>query len=338
MNKSFWRVLARTITSFFFLALPSVVVGLPMLSVVDSGINTSGNREWSVQVDPDATLFSSGANVVAAELAFEVSHGLPGALTPGGGLVSATANMPGATLITGANPFTSMMSTGVSPNLTTGTVFAALQTPTLTIAAPFELMKIETHPHSWVAWGGPSTLWSVPPTYTGSTLIQGTAQSTGIDGTAAACDATSDGVCNQDDVERLFDAIWTSPAGSPFDLDGSGVVDLDDSRYWLKLASNPYNPYKATRSKVYVMGDLTLDGMVDSADLGLPLNTCGMLPMYRSCGNANADSFINSADVGLVLNDFGRTSVSAAAVPEPGGGALVLLAWICGAIGLRSRR
>ena len=101
------------------------------------------------------------------------------------------------------------------------------------------------------------------------------------------------------------------------DLDGSGIVDAGDIATWLLIASEAANPYLGG-TKTFVLGDVDLNGNVDSTDLGLPLNsfadTNGLL---FGSGNLNGDASVDSTDLGLLLNNFGSESVAAASVPEP---------------------
>lgn len=130
------------------------------------------------------------------------------------------------------------------------------------------------------------------------------------------CDADGDGDCQNDDIVAMYGQAGT--AGS-LDLDGSGVVDGADVDDWLVAASDPSNLGKISSSHVYKIGDVDLDGDVDSTDLGALLNNFSSTAgVGYAGGDLDMDMNVNSSDLGLLLNEFGHSSVSAAAVPEPG--------------------
>lgn len=119
------------------------------------------------------------------------------------------------------------------------------------------------------------------------------------------CDTTGDGDCDLEDIERLFEFAPTS----------------DDVDIWLLQASSFNNDGLTFR-----LGDIDLDGDVDSTDLGKLLNNfgpdfgmgaqTGPLPFY-SKGDLTFDGYIGSSDLGRLLNNFGFTSAATVAVPEP---------------------
>lgn len=140
-----------------------------------------------------------------------------------------------------------------------------------------------------------------------------------------------------------YETIVVPPFAPPCDLNGDGSCDIIDLDFlttsdatpesidtWLMQASS-----LGFDSKMFKVGDLNLDGAIDSADLGLLLNNFGDQnnPVY-STGNLNGDSSVDSSDLGLLLNNFGFESAASVAVPEPS--ALTLLVFVC--IGLVGRR
>lgn len=136
----------------------------------------------------------------------------------------------------------------------------------------------------------------------------------GIDaGPSLACDFNGDAQCDAADLDALYEN-WGG--GGAFDVDGNGTVEAADISAWLTAASDPSNPY-LNGERTFVLGDVDLDGNVNSTDLGLLLNNfndeSGLL---HGAGNLNDDTLINSVDLGLLLNNFGATS-AAVAVPEP---------------------
>lgn len=115
--------------------------------------------------------------------------------------------------------------------------------------------------------------------------------------------------------------------GLPCDLDGDGdcdSLDIDllyavdgDIDTWLTQASDPSNPAKADAADQYILGDVNLDGDVDSTDLGVLLNNLNTTHAEASMwigGDLNDTGEVDSTDLGLLLNNFRFTST---AVPEP---------------------
>lgn len=137
------------------------------------------------------------------------------------------------------------------------------------------------------------------------------------------CDLNADGQCDLVDIELLVDDVVLGSATS---------ADIDT---WLADASDPANPY-LNGARTFVIGDVNLDGAVNSADLGLMLNNFSSTSAIDWVnGNMNGDGVVNSADLGLLLNNF--TFASASAVPEPATSFMSLLA-IAGFVVSRKRR
>lgn len=139
---------------------------------------------------------------------------------------------------------------------------------------------------------------------------------------ALTCDFDGDGVCDFADLDNLYANIGSS--GGAQDIDGSGTVDNADISAWLAAASSSENAFN-TGGNTFVLGDVNLDGDVNSTDLGLLLNNFGGDSTFGG-GDMNGDGAVNSTDLGLLLNNFGSTSASTSAVPEPSGLAASLIA------------
>lgn len=131
------------------------------------------------------------------------------------------------------------------------------------------------------------------------------------------CDLNGDANCEQSDADLLNSKMGSDDPYHDFNYDG--VVNAQDVNEWLRKAGIQ------NLGRPFPQGDLTLDGFVDSEDLGILLNAFGTIDADWSSGDLNGDSFVNSRDLGLVLNNFGAADASPAAVPEPSTG-LVLLA------------
>ena len=77
-------------------------------------------------------------------------------------------------------------------------------------------------------------------------------------------------------------------------------------------------------------GDLNGDGTVSSADLDIVRGNWGQTVTGAGNGDANDDGVVNSGDLDIVRANWGRTA--AAAVPEPGILAMLLVALGCAAL------
>lgn len=306
----------------FALFVGAVCQARPTLTVTDGGLNGNSNREWLVEIAPNASLFSNGQGSLAAELAFEVTTGT---------LVSATKT---ASLWPfdnpGNDPFTGAVNFGVNFDVAAGTVFAALGSDLFTTDAPAQILTIETagDAATTLTWGGHTLRGGTPEEYVGSRIAQAGmnfdnyANSISSTAPSLVCDADGDGDCDQLDINALYGEFGNA---GPLDLDGNGTVGASDIGPWLESASSPDNLAKLNPDDVYVVGDVNLDGTVDSTDLGQLLNNFGDggQPTW-SAGNLNGDENVNSTDLGQLLNNFGSPAATAA-VPEPGSLSLVCL-------------
>lgn len=113
----------------------------------------------------------------------------------------------------------------------------------------------------------------------------------------ANADTTNDGNVDFDDVVQL-DAIATAigPFPNPdgtydnFDVNRDGVLDAQDSSDAIALI----DPY---------MGDINLDGTVDSSDLGVLLLNFGSTSVTGwTNGDLDFNSTVDSTDLGLFLS------------------------------------
>lgn len=148
------------------------------------------------------------------------------------------------------------------------------------------------------------------------------------------CDGDTDGDCDLIDIDLLYQRFGTSGA---FDFDGSGTIDADDIDEWLVAASAPENTFKSDTADLYILGDVNLDGDVNSSDLGLMLNNFADTSQIGwNGGDISGDGNVNSTDLGQLLNNFGSTS-HAIAVPEPTGSACTLLAMLIAVVAVLRR-
>ena len=117
----------------------------PILSVTPSGLNAGGNREWLVEVTPDASLFHDppGDNPdrglggsIAVELAFAIDH------TDLLGVDVNTVAWENETV--GNNPFTGTVTDGLWLDLIGDRTFGAFGSIFFTSDDPMRLFTIET--------------------------------------------------------------------------------------------------------------------------------------------------------------------------------------------------
>lgn len=136
-------------------------------------------------------------------------------------------------------------------------------------------------------------------------------------------DFNADGTWDCADINALIEEIAAGTNGASFDMNGDGTVTVADRDTWLVTAGEN----QLASMNAYPLGDLDLDGTVNSTDLGLLLNNFGAEGGVGYCGgDLDGDLTVNSTDLGLVLNNFGNSAASAsvAVVPEPSG----LMVWL----------
>lgn len=135
-------------------------------------------------------------------------------------------------------------------------------------------------------------------------------------------DLNGDRVLDCADIDALSRQIAAGTNLPAFDLTGDGLVDENDLSQWIVDAGAANLPSQ----NAYLLGDLNLNGIVDSTDLGLLLNNFGSSNDVAYChGDVKADGIVDSTDLGRLLNNFGATSAMHNAVPEPGSQPLLLL-------------
>lgn len=163
-TRSFQRTLAVAIAC---VTLVGVASAQPTMTVTPQGLNASNDREWLVEIAPDATLFSSpSGGSLATELAFEVVVG---------DILSATkfaADWPFDN--PGNNPFTNQTDFGVQVDTAADTVFAALGSNVFTSGSPVDTLLLVTSGSgpTTINWGGHMLLVGSQFEYTGSRIAQ----------------------------------------------------------------------------------------------------------------------------------------------------------------------
>ena len=136
----------------------------------------------------------------------------------------------------------------------------------------------------------------------------------------AACDFDTDGACDINDLNRLYDEIFTEGHSILLDLNGDGAVDNLDIDAWLSAAG-------AENGTVYRAGDTNLDGSVGGPDFTTLAANFGRTVSdpsaggYWSDGNfdgSNGNGFfdVGGSDFTVLAANFGFVAVRP--VPEPG--------------------
>ena len=222
------------------------------LSVTDLGLNGSGNREWSVRVSPDPTLFSDGGDgqglggSLAVELAFEITAG---------DLLSASVNATDWPYNNfGNNPFTGSVTEGVDIDLDVDTLFASLGSEFFTSNAAVEALVIETMNSELtvVSWGGQTLFPGTLEEYIGSRVSQAGINFDGLQGSIARIggDFDEDGDVDGDDFLAWQGGFGTNIGATHMDgdADTDGDVDGDDFLLWQSQFGFSLSPGRGSAS------------------------------------------------------------------------------------------
>lgn len=300
------------------ISLSAIVLADPVMSVSDLGLNGSSNREWLVEIAPDASLFGPNGGSIAFELGFEVT---------GSNLVGAVLNpvsFPQSN--PGNNPFTGGVTFGLQVDTAGDTVFASAGSNLFTTGAAVTAMTIETmgSGSTTLSWGGHTLLPGSAFQYTGSRIAQDATNFDGYQGSltsssAVTGDFNGDAAWNCADIDLLVAAIATGSTDLSFDMNGDGSLTpadvLQAGTGWLAVGG-ANNPAQTSGGNAFLEGDGNLDGAVNGADFIIwNNNKFTQTPAWCS-GDYNVDGFVNGADF-IVWNNNKFTVSDVAAVPEP---------------------
>ena len=140
-----------------------------------------------------------------------------------------------------------------------------------------------------------------------------------------------------DYAETYFDAIGEGKTYGEalqlwFEMVGRFGYDSSDHfwNYGLTLIGDPLLTAQHYRI-FYVPGDLTGDGLVNSADLDIVRSQWGLTvtPGDLGAGDANGDGIVNSGDLDMIRSNWGQGTAVAVAVPESGLAVLLLGTLLC---------
>ena len=339
--------------AFFYRMTGAVLLGLflrspgfanPTLLVTEQGIQSNGNLGWLIQVAADPNLFVD-TNVglggsLAIELAVEVT---------GNDLVSVTPNMvdwPNTN--PGNNPFNAGIAEGVSMDLNSGQVFAALGSNIFNSGDPVDLLTLETSGafSTELSWGGHTLLSGTAYQFTGSRIAQAGANYDGYQGTlkVTPCDLNSDAVCDVADINQMFSqgnlvAGVSTTSGNTADLNGDHQINSVDINVWLETAAS-FNGYTTS----YLHGDTDDLGKVSSQQRDVDITDFNALATnfspvgdgdptngpFWDQGNFDGDDDIDITDFNALATNFVPMGYggSTASIPEPAGLLLIMSALV----------
>lgn len=127
----------------------------------------------------------------------------------------------------------------------------------------------------------------------------------------ASADFNDDGLYNYQDIDALVAEIAAGTHGLAFDLTGDGRVDLADRDHWLAAAGE----VNLGPGKAYLLGDATLDGVVDGRDF-IVWNVNKFRPVNKwSAGDFNADGNVDGQDF-IAWNDNKFKASAAVYLPD----------------------
>ena len=108
-------------------------------------------------------------------------------------------------------------------------------------------------------------------------------------------DFNDDGFYNCDDINALTDQIASGNNDSHFDLNGDGLVDLDDQSQWLVQAGT----VNLASGNPYLNGDANLDGDVDVLDFNIWNANRFRAETAWCLGNFNGDDLVDVSDFAI---------------------------------------
>lgn len=251
----------------------------------------------------DALTFDFSNAAAANNLLFEIAATAEFVLDAGttSSTVNVVGSLNGGTAVTlNDNTFAFVDTTSGSLTAGTYTLFDGDANTSYNLGVGVVLAGLGDYPGSTISVAGDDLVLNLMQGQSGTLL----------------CDLDADGDCDILDLDMVYATAPTS----------------GDISTWLSQASDVLNPYKTsyaggTLNDTYVLGDVNLDGDVNSIDLGLLLNNFNSTAgLTWGGGNLNADANVDSIDLGLLLNNFNFNSpASLSAVPEPSGCVLLLL-------------
>ncbi len=145
-------------------------------------------------------------------------------------------------------------------------------------------------------------------------------------------DFDGDGSYACSDIDALVAEIASGSNNAAFDLNGDGMVNLTDRDIWLSTAG----AVNLGAGKSYLLGDATLDGVVDVPDFNRWNGNKFTTTAAWCAGDFNADGFVDVPDFNAWNGNKFQASDNTAAVPEPG--AFGLAVGLLGAMLVTCRR
>lgn len=183
----------------------------PTLSLTNIGSNLSGNTEWLVEVTPDAALFQTTDLGLGSSLAVEI-----GIEVSGSDLVGAVVNDADWPIdVNGNNPFTAGLSSGLSLDLASNTLFVSLLSNFFLADNPIEVLTLETSGINCpeISLGGHDILSGMPGEYVGSLIAQAGQNFTGYQETISPPLGDFNADCDVNGVDFL---TWQRNYNAPY--------------------------------------------------------------------------------------------------------------------------
>jgi hypothetical protein len=320
----------------FLLVVPCTAQPIPLVTINDAGIQSSGVNGITVFDANESvqTSMSGGSNIRRGSFVFDLSSVPSGTTVSSAALRFVTTNLISNTAATATVEFHGFASDNIiddddfdNPVSTSGTLLAN-PTYATNLNGPDEGSPLT------ISLAGGSDFFSVrSETFNFATFLVASLENT-QDRAAAeliinyelACDLDADQSCGTADVDLLVAALAAGSTDLQFDIDDSGIVDSDDLGEWLRVAGEENLPVR----RPYLYGDADLSGTVDGADfVAWNANKFTNTASWTG-GDFNADGSVNGGDF-ILWNAHKFASADAVAVPEPHGWLvwLALFASVC---------
>ena len=126
-------------------------------------------------------------------------------------------------------------------------------------------------------------------------------------------DFNDDGVYDCVDIDALVAEIAAGNPSPLFDLTGDGLVNLGDRDAWLTTAGE----INLGPGRVFLVGDATLDGIVDGLDFGVWHDNKFTVGAAWCSGDFNADGVVDGQDFIEWNNNKFQSSAGAIPVMSP---------------------
>lgn len=149
---------------------------------------------------------------------------------------------------------------------------------------------------------------------------------------SVTCDFNDDETCDGTDINMMMAAIAGGADPPEFDLNNDGSVDNGDRDEWLQQAGD------TNIGAAYLIGDATLDGIVDGLDFIEWNNNKFTSNTDWTGGEFTGDGTVDGLDFIEWNNNKFTSSMDLAVVPEPSSAVLLTMLMGLGAVARKRRR